>query len=582
MESVIVNQKRRILLFLAKNYLPFSNFSPDMFKRAGNALRLIDIKGGESFTLQASGGEDYLFVIKGSAHIKKQGQSLIEIDAADIQAQPVLFDEAIKITTDSHASLCHADSAMLEDYLSLKALSDLSQPDDSEGLIERLMFLKSTRIFRLLPVNVVEEAAKRCKELIVKKGEVIVRQDQLADDLYLLLHGEAEVWHEKLEENEPRMVAVLGHGDSFGKAAVIMGGGHKSTIKMVSDGILLKLPKADFAELISPSALRSVSVDIAQVMVESGAKIIDVRYEEEYEEVHIPNSTLFPLPELRNHIASLDKSKEYLVLCAVGLRAAAATLMLRQQGINASYIEGGIKAWPVNAVNNVDLELFLFDFCPFAQRAVITLQHCGMKHKLTYLDPDNLPTWFDEISPFGKVPILRIDKKITIFESSVINELLATLSTQTLQPSDPIKLGLHRSWIEFGSTLLGQLTALISSVDQASFTQVHKSFISNLQRLEEQMVLHGSFSDEDSFSLIDSTYAPLFMRMEYLYQQVGLYNKSHYPNIQAWSQRLLALEQVTSSVTTNFDDIYSRFILRRGEGGYLISIMKKWAIEKAA
>jgi len=36
-----------------------------------------------------------------------------------------------------------------------------------------------------------------------------------------------------------------------------------------------------------------------------------------------------PLPELRSHIPELDKNKEYLILCAAGVRAAAATLLLR-------------------------------------------------------------------------------------------------------------------------------------------------------------------------------------------------------------------------------------------------------------
>lgn len=574
-----MNQKTRILLFLAKNYAPFTHFSPDMFQRAGDALRIIDIKGGESFTLQASGGEDYLFIIKGSANIKQQDQPSLQVMASDIRTQPILFDEAIKITTDSHATICHADSAMIHDYLSLKAISDLSQTDDSEALTERLMFLKSTRVFRLLPVNVIEEAAKRCEELTVASGNIIVRQDVRAGDFYVLLEGDAEVWREELEEDEPQIVALLGSGDSFGKEALIIGGGHKATIKMITDGILLKLSKADFDELISPSALRSVSVDVAQVMLKAGAKIIDVRYQEEYEKVHIPGSVLFPLPELRSHIPSFDKSKEYLVLCAIGLRAAAATLLLRQQDINAVFIEGGIKAWPIDAAKNTHLELILFNFCPFAQRAVITLKHCGIPHKLTYLDPDNLPGWFTEVSPFGRVPILRVDKKMTIFESSVINELIATLSTQEMHPSNPIEHSLSRSWIEFGSTLLEQLTAMICAKDKASFIQVHQHFRKNLQRLEEQIEQHGAFSSKDSFSLIDSTYAPLFMRMKYLYQQVDIYQqlftKANYPHIQAWSERLLTLEPVINSVPSNFNSIYTHFIHWKGASGYLASTMKK-------
>ncbi len=572
-----MDQKMQVLLFLAKNYHPFTDFSPDMLHRAGEALRLFEIRGGELFTLQASGGEDYLFVIEGSANIKQQNQNATRLDASQINYQPILFSEAIEVTTDSHATLCHADSAMLNDYLSLKYISDSSAVENTEALTELLMFLKSTPVFRLLPVSVVEEAAKRCEEIVVNKGDEIIRQDVRADDFYVLLEGKAEVWQEALEDDEPRMVALLGSGDSFGKEALIIGGGHKSSVKMITNGIVLKISKADFDELVSTPVLRSVSPEVAQVMAEGGAKIIDVRYEEEYEQEYIPGSVLFPLLELRNHIPSFDKDSEYLILCAVGLRAAAATLMLRQQNINAFFIEGGIKAWPFDTAKKRDLELILFDFCPFAQRAVATLQHTGVPHKLTYLDPDNLPDWFAEVSPFGKVPILRVDGKTTIFESSVINELVASISSKQLLPSDPVELILCRSWIEFGSTLLGQLTGMICSENESAFIQIHESFLDNLQRLEEHLDIHGSFSTTETFSLIDSTYAPLFMRMDYLNQRMDLYQKNDFIKVQIWVNRLLSLETVIESVPRDFTDIYHQFIQRKGATGYLASTMKEAA-----
>lgn len=569
--------KKQTLLFLSKNHYPFTHFSTKMLKHAGDALRNLEIKGGESFTLQATSAEDYLYVINGSVIIKQNESDDLRIDASDLDAQPIIFDEAVTLRTDSNTIICHADSALLNDYMSLQALSDSSVTEDAEALTERLMFLKSTPVFRLLPVSVIEEAAKRCEELSVKQGEKIIRQNVRADDFYVLLEGEAEVWQENIDDDNPKMVALLTSGDSFGKEALIIGGGHKSSITMSTSGRLLKITKADFDELVSTPALRSVSPKVAQAMVDSGAKIIDVRYEEEYEKESIPGSVLFPLPDLRQHIPSFDESTQYLVLCAVGLRAAAATMMLRQQNINAFYIEGGIKTWPFKTDKKREIELILFDFCPFAQRAVATLNHTGIPHKLTYLDPDNLPDWFAEVSPFGKVPILRVDGKTTIFESSVINELVARIAEKKMLPSDLIEMSLCRSWIEFGSTLLSQLTGIISAQDEFGFVQTQKNFVQNLQRLEEHLEKHGLFCSADDFSLVDSTYAPLFMRMKYLNNIMNLYHRLDFPNIEMWSERLLSLSAVIDSVPSNFSNIYQRFIQRKGAEGYLASTMKKAA-----
>ncbi|MCK5904350.1 MAG: glutathione S-transferase N-terminal domain-containing protein, partial [Gammaproteobacteria bacterium] len=370
-----------------------------------------------------------------------------------------------------------------------------------------------------------------------------------------------------------QMVALLGQGDTFGEEALITGGARNASIKMISDGSLLKLSKEDFDQLVSAPALRAVSPEVAKTMSDNGVEIIDVRFEEEYEQSFIPGSVLIPLPDLRNHIASLDKDKEYLILCAVGLRSAAATLILRQQGIKAILIEGGIKAWPFNTAKTMDLELIMFDFCPFAQRGAISLKHNDIAHKLTYLDPDNLPDWFEDVSPFGKVPILRVDGKTTIFESSVINELIASISNKEMLPADPVERSLCRSWIEFGSTMLGQLTGMISAADKAAYTSVHDSFLENLQRLEVQMEKRGPLFSGELFTLVDSTYAPLFMRMEYLNQRMDLYQETDYPKVIAWAQQLRELDSVRDSVPSSFDDIYQQFIQRRGSDGYLMNAL---------
>ena len=174
--------------------------------------------------------------------------------------------------------------------------------DDKDAFMERLMFLKSTRAFRLLPLHTVEEAAYRCEEVEAKRDQEVIRQDMKADNFYIILAGEAEVWREELEDDEPQMVALLGVGDAFGEEALITGGARNATVQMTTDGRLLQLSKEDFEELVSAPALRSVTAEVAKAMLSDGAQIIDVRFEEEYEESFIPSSILVPLPELRSHI----------------------------------------------------------------------------------------------------------------------------------------------------------------------------------------------------------------------------------------------------------------------------------------
>ena len=54
-----------------------------------------------------------------------------------------------------------------------------------------------------------------------------------------------------------------------------------------------------------------------------------------------------------------------------------------------------------------DIELISFKICPFVQRSVIALKEKQVDFKVTYIDLANPPEWFSEVSPLGKVPVLK-------------------------------------------------------------------------------------------------------------------------------------------------------------------------------
>ncbi|MBS3087773.1 rhodanese-like domain-containing protein [Candidatus Pacearchaeota archaeon] len=72
--------------------------------------------------------------------------------------------------------------------------------------------------------------------------------------------------------------------------------------------------------------------------------LLDVRTQEEFNESHIPGSTLIPLNEIPANLEKLRKiSKPILIICRSGSRAHAAQDYLKNQGItNTKVLEGGI------------------------------------------------------------------------------------------------------------------------------------------------------------------------------------------------------------------------------------------------
>ena len=67
-------------------------------------------------------------------------------------------------------------------------------------------------------------------------------------------------------------------------------------------------------------------------LMTNGAQIIDVRTETEFQNGHLKNSKNIPLQNLTKEIATLDKNKPVITICASGIRSASAKGILKQKG----------------------------------------------------------------------------------------------------------------------------------------------------------------------------------------------------------------------------------------------------------
>ena len=200
------------------------------------------------------------------------------------------------------------------------------------------------------------------------------------------------------------------------------------------------------------------------------------------------------------------------------------------------------------------LELVSFKLCPFVQRSVITLLEKGRDFQITYINLDAPPQWFKDISPLSKVPVLQVGEEV-LFESAVINEYIDEITPPSLHPADPLTKAKNRAWIEFGSELLMTQFRFITAQDKNSHETNLKELQEKLQRLET-VLSGGSFFNGEQFSLVDTAYAPLLMRLALLKQWTKIEFYDNLPKIQRWSDALLAKESVKNSVVSDFADLF--------------------------
>ncbi|GAA0960852.1 rhodanese-like domain-containing protein [Frigoribacterium faeni] len=91
--------------------------------------------------------------------------------------------------------------------------------------------------------------------------------------------------------------------------------------------------------------LPGISAAEAVSRVASGARLIDVREQSEWDAGHAPAAQLIPLSELGDRVDDVPTDEQVLIVCHAGMRSLRATAALRRAGIDAVNVEGGMLAW---------------------------------------------------------------------------------------------------------------------------------------------------------------------------------------------------------------------------------------------
>ncbi len=201
-----------------------------------------------------------------------------------------------------------------------------------------------------LPFENVVSAFEKMVPVSMDAGSEVIRQGEPGDLFYLLEEGEAEVWKSGPYDDEQQFVCKLGPGDQFGEEALVSGGTRNATIRLTRDSKLLTLAKDDFDDLIKAHLVEEVDIAVAKAMMESGRVMLDVRYEEEWEDAHIPDVKLLPLHELRDRLDELDRGARYITYCLSGKRSAVAAMIMKQHGFDTVCMRNGLRDWPYETV----------------------------------------------------------------------------------------------------------------------------------------------------------------------------------------------------------------------------------------
>ncbi|XP_010459627.1 PREDICTED: glutathione S-transferase DHAR1, mitochondrial [Camelina sativa] len=146
-----------------------------------------------------------------------------------------------------------------------------------------------------------------------------------------------------------------------------------------------------------------------------------------------------------------------------------------------------------------------FGDCPFSHRAILTLEEKNLTYKMHLINLSDKPQWFLDISPQGKVPVLKIDDK-WVADSDVIVDLL-----DEKYPDPPLKT--PPAFASVGSKIFGTFGTFLKSKD--SNDQSEQALLHELEALENNLKSHeGPFIAGERVSAVDLSLAPKLYHLE--------------------------------------------------------------------
>ena len=208
-----------------------------------------------------------------------------------------------------------------------------------------------------------------------------------------------------------------------------------------------------------------------------------------------------------------------------------------------------------------EIVLVSYELCPYVQRVAISLDEKDVPYSRRYIDLQRKPDWFMEISPLGKVPLLKFGDDV-IFESTAILEFLEETQHGELHPADPVLRAQHRGWIAYASAVLDGIAGMYAAPVEPVFAQKIELLRVKFQRLDS-VLADGPWFAGETFSLVDTAFAPVFRYFDVFDNIEDFGVLDGLGKIGTWRESLARRPSVVRAVRNDYESRLWDFLIAR-------------------
>lgn len=338
-------------------FSPISGLSPARQEELAGVCILEKVSKDLDPTRLSSESVEALYLLKGDLGIRYDNGKKVILRSNTPAAKFPIDSERLKIRDTialTPIEVIRIDIDLLDIMLTWDQVSGYKTAASSETVVQKgeqvidaesfNAFKLNNGVFKKLPAANIEAMFSRLTRVEVKAGQSIITQGQLGDYYYLIKEGTAEVSRITEQGKPPVVLAEISAGAAFGEEALASDTKRNATVKMQTDGELLRLKKDDFIELLKEPIIKTVTKEEAEKRVAAGAVWMDIRLESEFKHNHLDGAISVPVHEIRDQIDWLDTDKAYIVYCQTGRRSSAAAFILAQHDIDVVVLEGGTRS----------------------------------------------------------------------------------------------------------------------------------------------------------------------------------------------------------------------------------------------
>jgi CRP-like cAMP-binding protein len=345
-----MQEEREASVQLLKTFAPLDGLKRDNLAALAKKVSVRTMPAGRLLFKEGDTDKRTIWLVGGMLDIREHERTIAMIRGGTPEARNPLYPKtprAVSARAVEEVSYLSIDSDLLDvmitwDQTGTYEVAELQAQLEGAGNDDWMTTLLQTKAFHRIPPANIQAIFMRLQRTPFRAGEVVIKQGDEGDYFYIIVSGKCVVTRETPLNREGIKLAELGVGDTFGEEALIAEAKRNATVAMLTDGVLMRLNKQDFRELMNEPLLQWVSYEKAGEIIERGGRWLDVRLPSEHQNMSIEGALNIPLYFIRLKLSALDRNTPYVVYCDTGRRSSAAAFVLVERGFDAYVLTGGL------------------------------------------------------------------------------------------------------------------------------------------------------------------------------------------------------------------------------------------------